>query len=368
MNGAVPEPLVAVTPWLQPVTEPSAWTGADLERDRSWEFFLSPDQQSELEAALRQVQRQGLRLAEVTRERFPLPALEDTLRAIQQQLRDGRGMAVLHGVPTAGHELDSLEKLYWGLNTHLGTGVTQNSEAGLLHYVTDGKLRPQQGTRGVGNPGQVHLHVDLADCVGLYCVRQAPDDPHSHVASSMTVYNELLRHHPEWLPPLYRGFVWNRAEEEAPGEAPVSDYLVPAFSAVQGRVTCRFNSNWIRKGRERSGVPLTEEELEIFDFIQKTAAAHSFAFPLHPGDIAWCNNYTVFHGRAGHEPVAEEERKRLLLRIWIDLPEVRPFADEGRIRYGVIRHGKLGWTAADLLAGNHHTPHRRRADGVPVVG
>ena len=75
-----------------------------------------------------------------------------------------------------------------------------------------------------------------------------------------------------------------------------------------------------------------------------------------------------FHGRAGHEPVAEEHRKRLLLRVWIDLPEVRPFADEGRVRYGVIRHGKLGWTAADLLAGNHHTPHRRRADGVPVVG
>ncbi|MDE0448324.1 MAG: hypothetical protein OXH96_16800 [Spirochaetaceae bacterium] len=37
------------------------------------------------------------------------------------------------------------------------------------------------------------------------------------------------------------------------------------------------------------------------------------------------------------------------------------------MRYGVIRHGKLGWTAADLLAGNHHTPHRRRPDGVPLV-
>ena len=63
-----------------------------------------------------------------------------------------------------------------------------------------------------------------------------------------------------------------------------------------------------------------------------------------------------------------KSRKRLLLRIWIDLPEVRAFADAGRIRYGVIRHGKLGWSAADLLAGNRHTPHRRRTDGVPLVG
>ena len=173
MNGAVPEPPTAVAPSMRPVTEPSAWTGADLERDRSWEFFLSPEQQNDLEDALRQVQRQGLRLAEVTREGFPLPALADTLRAIQHQLRDGRGMVVLHGVPTAGHELDALEKLYWGLNTHLGTGVTQNSEVGLLHYVTDGKLRPQQGTRGVGNPGRVNLHVDLADCVDFTaCARR----------------------------------------------------------------------------------------------------------------------------------------------------------------------------------------------------
>lgn len=83
-------------------------------------------------------------------------------------------------------------------------------------------------------------HVDLADCVGLFCVRQAPDDPPSLAASSMTVYNELLRRHPEWLPRLYEGYPWTRMEEEAPGESPVSDYRVPVFSAAAGTVTCRF--------------------------------------------------------------------------------------------------------------------------------
>ena len=353
-------------PWLEPVSALSAWTAPDLERDRSWEYVLSARQQRELEDAVRTVRKRGLALAEITRDAFPVPALEETLRHVQHQLRAGRGFALLRGVPVAGHSLDDLEKLYWGLGTYLGTAVTQNSEAGLIHYVTDGRLRPRQGTRGVGNPGKVEPHVDLADCVGLFCVRQAPDDPPSLAASSMTVYNELLRRHPEWLPRLYEGYPWTRMEEEAPGEAPVSDYRVPVFSAAAGTVTCRFNAAWIRKGMERAGTPLTEQDAEMFEFIRSTAAAHAFSFPLHPGDSAWMNNYAVFHGRAAHEPVTDE-RKRLLLRLWFDLPGVRPFADEGRVRYGVIRHGKLGWTAADLLAGNHLTPHRRRPDGAPLV-
>ncbi|MDE0024100.1 MAG: TauD/TfdA family dioxygenase [Spirochaetaceae bacterium] len=338
------------------MSDPSAWTAADLERDRSWEYALSEPQRRELEAALGVVHERGLALAEISRDAFPLPSLQGMLRDVQHQLRAGRGFALLRGVPLAGHSLDDLEKLYWGLGTYLGTAVTQNSEAGLIHYVTDGKLRPRQGTRGVGNPGKVEPHVDLADCVGLFCVRQAPDDPPSLAASSMTVYNELLRRHPEWLPRLYEGYPWTRMEEEAPGEAAVSDYRVPVFSAASGTVSCRFNAGWIRKGAERAGTPLTEQDLEMFEFIRATAATHAFSFPLHPGDIAWMNNYTVFHGRAAHGPVADEQRKRLLLRLWFDLPGVPPFTDEGRVRYGVIRHGKLGWTAADLLAGNHHTP------------
>lgn len=118
---------------------------------------------------------------------------------------------------------------------------------------------------------------------------------------------------------------------------------------------------------KEASLALSIEETEVFEFIRETAAANSYAFPLHKGEIAFCNNYTVFHGRAGHAPIADEAQKRLLLRIWMDLPEVRLFADEGRIRYGTIRYGNLGWTAADLLAGRHNTPHRRRADGVPEV-
>jgi len=355
-----------MTPHMEPITDASAWTGEEMEQDTSWKFSLTTQQQDELDQALQQVNKRGLQFPEITQEDFPLPSLKETCQGLLHQIRDGRGLALLSNFPTAGYDFKDLEKLYWGFCTHLGIGVTQNKEAGLIHYVTDGALAPQNGARILGTPKPSALHVDLTDCVGLFCVRQAPDDPRSLAASSMTVYNKILRQHPEYLNRLYEGFIWNRVDNY-PSETPFSNFKVPAFSAAEGVVTCRFHPGWIRGGMKKAEQELTEKETEIFNFIAETAIQNSYAFPLHTGDIAFFNNYTVFHGKEGYEPIEEEEKKRVLLRVWLDLPNMRPFSDEGNVRYGVVRHGNLGWTAADILANNHQTPHQRREDGVPMV-
>ena len=161
---------------MTPIEDASAWRGAELEQDRSWEYELEAGHIAELEAAVGAVKRQGLSLAEITHEDFPLPTLEAMLARIADDLRDGRGFALLHGFPVEAHPFEDLERMYWGLCMHIGTGMTQNSDGGLIHYVTEGKLRPSQGRRGVGFPQKASLHVDLMDAVSLLCVRQAPDD------------------------------------------------------------------------------------------------------------------------------------------------------------------------------------------------
>lgn len=201
-----------MTPHMKPITDASAWKGKDLEDDLSWKYSLTSQQINELKNALQMVNRRGVHFSEIRREDFPLPALADALLDLLNQIRTGRGLAVLSGFPTEGYDLKDLERLYWGLCSHLGTGVTQNKEAGLIHYITDGALAPKNGARILGKPTPSALHVDLSDCVGLFCVRQAPDDPRSLAASSMTVYNEILRQHPEYLPRLYEGFIWNRVD------------------------------------------------------------------------------------------------------------------------------------------------------------
>ncbi|NQZ70887.1 MAG: TauD/TfdA family dioxygenase [Lentisphaeria bacterium] len=351
---------------MEAVNNSSAWTGNELQTDKSWEFNLSPEQQDDLSTALQVIKDRGLPFAEMTRDDFQIPSLSKTIQGLLDELRDGRGIAVLRNVPVDEDKIGDMEKLFWGLCTHMGTAVTQNSEAGLIHCVTDGKLRPKKGSRGLGDPREISLHVDLSDCVALYCLRQAPDDPRSLFASSMNVYNEILKHHPEYLPRLYEGFIWSRVEPRE-SETLSSNFKIPAYSTAGGRVTCRFHPGWIRDGMERAGETLSEEEEEIFAFIRELAYANAFPLHLRKGDIVFCNNYLVFHGRDQHGLIDDEDKKRVLLRIWMDLPDVRPFSDEGSIRYGAIRHGNMGWTAAEILSGDYKTPHRRREDGVPEV-
>jgi hypothetical protein len=350
----------------EPVTEASAWRGRDLEADRSWEYTLTDEHIGELEKALDQAADASL--IELDLASFRHPALTELMRSVRRDVQYGRGIALLHDFPVAGHSYAEIERLYWGLGSHVGTGVTQNSDAALIHYVTDGKLRPQMGKRTVGHPDEVGLHADMSDVVSLLCVRQAPDDPYSRLASSMHIYNELLRQRPDALERLYEGFEWDRHDEHADHETPTSVYKVPVYSHKDGVVTCRYNPGWIKRAYQRLERSLTDEETEIFSFMNSIAAEACIAFPFHAGDIQFANNYTVLHGRAGHGEVSDEDRKRVLMRLWLDFDkDTRPYVHEGLVRYGVVRHGALGWTAGDLAAGRHREPRKRTDKGVSIV-
>jgi hypothetical protein len=342
-----------------PVTESSAWTASDLAEDESWDFELNRAQRDELmDATSASV---ALSLPDLVANVPPLPHCQSVLSGIAESLRSGRGFALLHRFPIEEFGRESIEKMYWLFCCHLGVGVTQNSDATLIHYVTEGKLRPNQGTRGVGNPGPVSLHVDLADCVSLLCVRQAIDSPPSRLASSTHLYNVLREQHPQWLPRLFEGFIWDRQNEHGPLETPASRYKVPLFSRVGSTVSCRYNRNWMQKAAERVGSGFTPDDAAMLDEIDSLSHTNCFEFDFQPGDVQFANNYTILHGRAPHAPAASEDQTRLLMRIWFDMCDMRKWSDEALIRYGIIRHGKLGWTASEQAQGLDGKVHARDA-------
>ena len=353
---------------LDPIDDETSWNGASLQTDRSWEYVLDNQDRSELDLALARVREKNLRLEKISKTEFLLPNLGNRLSKIGDDLRIGRGFALVRGFPVTEYSFEDLERMYWGLCSHIGLGLTQNGDATFIHYVTDGKRRPSQGTRGVGFPRESKLHIDLTDVVSLLCVRQAPDNPPSRVASSINVYNALLHHKPEVLVRLYEGFEWDRRDEHGSGETPTSGYKVPVFSQKGGVVSCQYNRNWIEHAAARNERPLSTDDNAILDLMDDIAFQARLEFPFNEGDIQFCNNYTVMHGRAAHAIINEEERKRILMRIWIDMPgEVRPFIDEALIRYGNSRHGQIGWSPDEVLAGLNTQARLRRPDGAIVT-
>lgn len=355
------------TTTVRPATGPSVWHGRDLTADRSWVFELDDGDVAELEAALAAVRRDRLTLPEITAERFPLPTLSALLDRLGAQVRSGRGVALLRGVPVERNELADLELIYWGMCTHLGTGITQNGDAGLIHYVTDGVLKPNQGSRGVGKPYRAPLHVDLTDCASLLCIRQAADDPPSWLASSSHVHNEILRRRPDALDCLYEGFEWDRLGEHGDGEAPSTGYRVPVFSRAGDAVSCRYNRYWMAAAAKRAGDGFSAADADVLDLFDEIAHESRHDLEFEPGDVQFVNNYKVLHGRDEHTLEPDEQRKRLLMRIWLDFDEAGPFSDEAVVRYGIVRHGRLGWTAAQLAAGLPAEGHARRPDGAPML-
>lgn len=356
--------------WRQPITDASAWIPDDLTSDRSWEYELTAEQAATLVRAAEQAAAAGLALEQIDRSNFEVHGLETLLTGIGEQVRSGRGFAVLHGVPVdelgGVDALPLIERLYWGLLIQLGTGVTQNSDASLIHYVTDGALRPNQGTRGVGFPRAANLHVDLSDCVSLLCIQQAANEPPSWLGSSTTVHNVLLERHPDLLEILYDGCVWDRLEEHGPGEEPTTGYRVPVFSHADGVVSCRYNRYWMDMARKRLDLPRDRERKRALDTFDEVAAEHRLDLRFETGDVQFVNNYTVLHGRDEHSVDPDAAFNRLLMRIWIDFEEERPTADPAIVRYGIIRHGNLGWTADQLRDGIPATGHARQPDGRPA--
>jgi hypothetical protein len=352
---------------MQPVTDASAWWGSEMETDRSWEYSLEDRHIDELETALSAVKKSGLKLAAISAADFPLPDLSGMLASIAGDLQSGHGFALLRGFPVEDHDNGELELMYYGLCRHIGMAMTQNSDAGLIHYVTAGALKPNQGKRGVGFPRFTPLHVDLMDIVSLLCVRQADDNPLSHVASSTTIYNEILKRRPDILPRLQEGFEWDRMDEHGVDENPTSGYRVPLFSEFNGSVSCRYNRTWMASANTRKDEPMSDEDEAILDLIDQIAAETRLAFPFGQGDIQFCNNYTILHGREAHALEQQEDRMRLLMRIWLNVPGFRQFTDPAVVRYGIGCHGNLGWSAAELAAERNKSPRARRGDGAVLA-
>ena len=311
---------------MAPITGPSAWKGPELAGDPSWIRHLDEQHVAEFDAALLRIKvnRQALE-NEVTPQLFP--HLSSLLADAEKDLTRGRGFLVIRGFPIARYAPNEREAIFLGIGRLLGRPISQNSYGDLLGHVRDEGKRIQttgelRGARGYRSNEALLFHTDLGDVVALLCVQKAIEGGLSTITSSMTVYNETLAHHPEYLPVYYRGFPYLNLEEG--GDQ--SELRVPIYTFYNGVLSCAIRRNTIETAR-LNGVFFTDLEQAALKHLDETAAREDLRLDmdLEPGDIQLINNYTTLHSRTHFTDGNEPEQKRDLLRLWLQLPNGRSF-------------------------------------------
>ena len=312
------------SPAVSPISSPAAWKRRDLE-NAPWRVWLSPDEISEVQRAVSEWQARKLPLANMTRSDFPLPTLAPRIDTWRREVSEGRGLQVVSGVPVHGWSVEESSAFFWGLGQHLGLPGAQNRKGDLLGHVRDtGADKVDRYVRQYLTTQNIPFHCDAADMVGLLCLRKAKSGGLSRIASSVSVYNELLRRRPDLAPRLFEPFMLDtRDEAEANG---MKVLPVPPCRHAAGALRTFWHAEYFRTSQRHEGVRLTDAENELFDLYDEISASPEFFIDmdLEPGDIQLLSNHTVIHARTDYVDHVEPDRKRHLLRLWITLRGAGP--------------------------------------------
>ncbi len=304
------------------VSDATAWKGPALALDTSWIHTLDAADNRELALAHQQVSARGLRWGEFGRADFPLPRLSAKLARVDQEIRNGRGFALLRGFDVRAYALDALKTVYWGLGVHMGQVISHNVAGDFVAPVTDMALTGSDANRRNNTTNQLlDPHTDLADVVALLCVEKARQGGMSSLVSSVAIHNEIVRHHPEYLEPLYAGFYHDYRGYGPNGEPDeVTATRIPVFEYNNGRINCAFAKKIIETGADKHGVPLTQLQRDAVEYVHTLGTDERLRLDmmLEPGDIQIINNYITLHSRSNYID-HDDGRQRYLLRMWINL-------------------------------------------------
>ena len=86
---------------------------------------------------------------------------------------------------------------------------------------------------------------------------------------------------------------------------------------------------------------LRDTQNEALDLLNEAATELSYEMKMQPGDIQLLNNHVVYHARDPFEDDVANGRKRLLLRLWLAMPNSRRLPDDYEVLFGATEKGAL---------------------------
>ena len=322
----------------KPIVDPAGWHPQGFAHSQEWAYRLNETEIGEVFDAVERIQASGLPMIDVTKGDFEVPTLAAGLAEVGDELMEGRGFALIRGLPVEGRSREQTALAFWGIGAHMGQAVSQNSKGQLLGHVTD-LGGDYAKVRGYMTRAHMKFHCDRADLLALCCLHPAKSGGAHRICSSVTLHNEMLKRRPDLVEELAFRFYRGRKGDIPAGETEPFTRQ-PLLSVTDGYFAARGASAAIVKAQQFDGVPpLTPAQNEAIAFYQELSEQLAINIDYAIGDISIVQNHVTLHSRTAFEDWPEPERKRHLLRLWISNRR-RPVHDdiEKEIR-GVLVEG-----------------------------
>ena len=326
---------------LRPVVDPAAWSAADLKADQSWIHPLSAMDIAELDALIAKLEPTISDVLQIKRDDIDLPTLGPRLAAIGDDIINGRGLALLRGVPVDRYTRLQAAIAFWCIGMFVGVPVSQNAKGHLLGHVADlgGTSLKNPKNRGYQTHDGLPFHCDSCDVVGLLCLHPSKSGGESTVTSSLNIYNEMLKRRPELAAALAEPIYRDRRNEIPRGRDPW--YQMPVFNFFEGHLTVSWQGAYIRSAQRFEELPRHSQDLiDGISLFSDLARDMAYAMDFQQGDIQFLHNHVTVHSRTEFEDFPEPERKRNLLRLWLATPGGRPLPPAFEERYGGLKPGE----------------------------
>jgi alpha-ketoglutarate-dependent taurine dioxygenase len=304
------------------------WTAATVDDQRLW-YYPLPAACFAVFDAVRRDRQQTPRLLTAIRLAEPLRTeCAKALRPVREALERGRGFAIVEAPPGKRLGSDDLQLLYWLVGQGLGRPFEQNVQGTLLYDVRDIGHDLTKGARFSVTNYESSFHTDnsfgtdVLDYVGLLCLQTAKAGGRSQVVSGFAVHKELMARRPEVLENLYQPFHIDRRGGVREGETATIQF--PVIQSERGELLFRYLRYWIEVGHEKAAQPLTTEQVTALNVLDEFLNRRDLRveFDLKPGDMYFINNRWILHNRTAFEDHPEPERRRHLVRLWLQAESV----------------------------------------------
>jgi len=305
----------------------------------------------EVRQALQSCTELGLAGDAINKASFPLPTLRAVLDEARRQVHQGQGFAIIRGTGLYDSAEDNTN-MFLGLASYIGDirGI-QDKQGSMLTHVTASKswTVPPELRHGIHTNTGLAWHNDMgADTIALHVRSLAEEGGNTFVASSWTIYRELVTSFPQVLELLCEP-CW---PIQVSGNPP-RHIVAPLVQVHNNKVYLSVDPGRLglhpvtAKAGLGSSIPsLTALHLQALETLSELATRHRLMLDTKPGDMLFINNWALIHARDAYKD-PKDGPGRHLVRLW-------------------LRDSELGWDVPESMRVPWEAAFGSNGDGYPT--